>query len=206
LQILTFTPVELKNLPEPFDSEDYIFELKMDGFRALAHVGRDETRLISRRGNVYKRFTELAAAIHIELECEAVLDGEIVCLDGNGRPQFYDLLRRRGEPVFYAFDLLSFDGEDLRPRPLIERKRLLRSIVPGQPSVMLYAEHIEGYGVEFFRLACEQDLKGIVAKAKHGAYGEKWFKIRNPRYSQYEGRRELFESRRQTALAKQASI
>jgi hypothetical protein len=74
-----------------------------------------------------------------------------------------------------------------RSRPLIERKRLLRSIVPAQPSVMLYAEHIEGYGVEFFRLACERDLEGIVAKAKHAAYSEKWFKIRNPRYSQYEG-------------------
>jgi ATP-dependent DNA ligase len=60
---------------------------------------------------------------------------------------------------------------------------------------MLYAEHIEGYGVEFFLLACEQDLEWIVAKAKHSAYGEKWFKIRNPRYSQYEGRRELFERR-----------
>ena len=179
-----------------FDHEDFIFELKMDGFRALAHVGQDETRLVSHRGNVYKRFTELATAIHIELDCEAVLDGEIVCLDANGRPQFYDLLRRRGDPVFYAFDLLWFDGEDLRPCPLIERKRILRSIVPEQPSVMLYAEHIEGNGVEFFRLACEQDLEGIVAKLKHGAYGEKWFKIRNPAYTQYEGRRELFESRR----------
>jgi len=57
----------------------------------------------------------------------------------------------------------------------------------------LYAEHIEVYGVEFFRLACDQDLEGIVAKAKYGSYGEKWFKIRNPRYSQSEGRRELFE-------------
>jgi hypothetical protein len=59
------------------------------------------------------------------------------------QPQFYDLLRRRGSPVFYAFDLLSLGGEDLRSRPLVERKRLLRSIEPDQPSVMLYAEHIE---------------------------------------------------------------
>jgi bifunctional non-homologous end joining protein LigD len=206
LPIPPFTPAAPTNIRDAFDHDDFLFELKMDGFRALAHVGPDETRLVSRRGNVYKRFTELAAAIHIELDCEAVLDGEIVCLDGNGRPQFYDLLRRRGAPVFYAFDLLWLDGEDLRPLPLIERKRLLRSIVPGQPSVMLYAEHVGSYGVEFFRLACEQDLEGIVAKAKHAAYGEKWFKIRNPGYSQYEGRRELFESRRQTAASKQASI
>ena len=60
----------------------------MDGFRALAYVDRDQTRLVSRKGNVYKRFIELAAAIHIELDCEAIIDGEIVCLDANGRPRF----------------------------------------------------------------------------------------------------------------------
>ena len=136
-----------------------------------------------------------AAAIHIELDCQAVLDGEIVCLDENGRPQFYDVLRRRGDPVFYAFDLLWLDGEDLRTRPLLERKRLLHEIVPPQPSVLLYASHIDRNGVDFFRLACEQDLEGIVAKLKGGAYGEGWYKIRNPHYSQYEGRRELFEKR-----------
>jgi bifunctional non-homologous end joining protein LigD len=150
---------------------------------------------------VYKRFTELAAAIHIELDCEAVRDGKIVRMDENGRPQFYNLLRRCGAPVFYAFDVLWLDGEDLRSRPLIERRRLLREIVPEQPSVMLYAEHVERYGVEFFRLACEQDLEGIVAKAKHEAYGEKWFKIRNPRYSQYDGRREFLEKKRTATAA-----
>jgi bifunctional non-homologous end joining protein LigD len=98
--------------------------------------------------------------------------------------------------VFCAFDLLWLGGEDLRARPLIERKRLLRSIVPEQPQSMLYAEDIERNGVKFFRLACKQDLEGIVAKLKHGAYGERWFKIRNPAYSQYEGRWELFEKQR----------
>jgi bifunctional non-homologous end joining protein LigD len=127
-----------------------------------------------------------------------VLDGEVVILDSEGRPQFYELLRRRGrgEPVFYVFDLLWLNGHDLRLRPLIERKRLLRSIVPEQPSVFLYANHIERNGVEFFRLTCEQDLEGIVAKLRHGKYGEEWFKIRNPNYSQREGRRELFEKKR----------
>ena len=93
-------------------------------------------------------------------------------LDAEGRPQFYELLRRRGrgEPVFYVFDLLWLDGEDLRDRPLIERKSLLRSIVPAQPSILLYADRIEREGVQFFRLTCERrDLEGIVAKVKHGA-------------------------------------
>ena len=91
-------------------------------------------------------------------------------LDADGRPRFYDLLRRRGEPVYYVFDLLWLDGKDLRSRPLIERKRLLRRIIPEQPSVMWYADHIERDGVEFFRLACERDLEGIVAKT--GAHDE----------------------------------
>jgi bifunctional non-homologous end joining protein LigD len=193
-----FIPARPTLRPAALDHDDFIFELKMDGFRALAHVSPDETRLVSRKGNVYKTFTSLCAAIHIDLECEAVLDGEIVILDADGRPQFYDLLRRRGDgqPVFYAFDLLWLDGQDLRAGPLIERKRMLRSIIPVQPSVLLYASHIERNGLEFFRLTCEQDLEGIVAKLKHGRYGESWFKIRNPKYSQREGRRELFEKRR----------
>jgi len=115
-----FTPAGLIRRPGPFDHDDYIFELKMDGFRALAYVGEDQTRLVSRRGNVYKSFPGLCAAIHIDLDCEAVLDGEIVRLGSEGRSQFYELLRRRGHgaPVFYAFDLLWLDGEDLRSRPL----------------------------------------------------------------------------------------
>src|SRR5712692_9186270 len=75
-----FTPAELLRLRDAFDHEDYLFELKFDGFRPLAYVGDGQTRLASRRGNVYRRFTELAAAIQVELNCEAVLDGEIVCL------------------------------------------------------------------------------------------------------------------------------
>lgn len=89
---------------------------------SLAHVGEHETRLVSRKGNVYRRFPDLAAAIHIDLDCEAVLNGEVVVLDDGGHSQFYDLFRRRVVPVFYAFDLLWLDGGDLRERPLIERK------------------------------------------------------------------------------------
>ncbi len=88
----------------------------MDGFRALAHAGPDETRLVSRKGNVYKSFPGLSMAIRTHLHREAVLDGEIVILDSEGRQQFYDLFRRRGrgEPVLYVFDLLCLDGQDLR--------------------------------------------------------------------------------------------
>lgn len=149
---------------DAFDNAEYVYELKMDGFRALAHVEGDSTRLVSRRGNVYRSFQRLYAAIQAELKCEAILDGEIVCLDSEGRPQFYDLLCRRGQPVLYVFDLLWLDGKDLRERPLVERKRLLRSVVPEQSACLLYADHVEQHGVEMFRWACDQDLEGVVAK------------------------------------------
>ena len=195
-----FTPADPQRLREAFDHEDFIFELKMDGFRSLAYVDRDETRLVSRKGHTYEGFADLCAAIHLNLDCGAVLDGEIVCLDSSGRPQFYSLLRHRGEPVFYVFDILWQEGRDLRSRPLIERKRILRHIVPDQPSAMLYAQHFEKTGRDFYRLVCQEDLEGVVAKLKYGAYGVGWFKIRNPVYSQYEGRRDLFEKRRTLAV------
>jgi len=138
-----FTPAPPILRREPFDYDDCIFELKMDGLRALAYVGANETRLLSKNGHTMKRFGNLAVAVERDLRREAVLDGEIVVLDSEGRPRFYDLLRRRGEPVFYVFDVLGLDGKDLRFRPLIERKRILRSILPPQPSVLLYADHVE---------------------------------------------------------------
>ena len=116
-------------------------------------------------------------------------------LDGSGCSQFYTLLRHRGQPVFYVFDCLSLNGVDLRPLPLLERKRKLERLVRGHPHI-LFARHVEREGTAFFRLVCEQDLEGVVAKLRDGAYGEGWFKIRNPAYSQYKGRRELFEKRR----------
>ena len=192
---LQFTPASPVLRRDPFDHTDYIFELKHDGFRALAYIDHHCTQLFSRRGNVYRSFPRLCVSIRGELKYEAVLDGEIVCLDSEGQPQFYELLRRRGQPVFYVFDLLWLDGEDLRERPLIERKRLLRSIVPEKSSSLLYADHIEQHGVEFFRLACDRDLEGVVGKWRYGGYGQSWWKIRNPAYSQYEGRHELFEKR-----------
>lgn len=83
--------------------------------------------------------------------------------------------------------------------PSGEERGPLRSIVPEQPSVLLYPEYIERTGIEFSLIACDRDLEGIVAKFRNGSYGEGWSKIRNPRYSQYEGRPELFERKRTAA-------
>jgi ATP-dependent DNA ligase len=86
------------------------------------------------------------------------------------------------------------DGRDLRSLPLMERKNILRRVVSTHPRI-LYARHFERNGCDLFRLVCEQDLEGIVAKRRDAAYREDWFKIRNPNYSQFEGRQELFEKR-----------
>jgi bifunctional non-homologous end joining protein LigD len=182
---------------DAFDDLDYLFELKQDGFRALAYVDHNRARLMSRRANTYKSFFRLCEGIARELKCgEAVLDGEIVCLDSDGRPQFYELLRHRGKPVFYAFDLIWLDGKDLRELSLITRKHLLRSVVPQDSACLLYSDHIDQHGMALFRQACNRDLEGIVAKYRFGKYGESWFKIRNPTYSQREGRHELFDRKR----------
>ena len=118
-----------------------------------------------------------------------------------GRSRFYDLMFSRGEPHFYAFDLLWLEGVDLRDLPLVERKKKLRKLIPRTPSRLLYLDHINGKGVDLFKLCSERDLEGVVAKPKQSPYrrlDEKplWIKVKNPRYTQAEGRRELFERRR----------
>src|SRR6266851_7422764 len=130
---------------EPFDHPDFIYEVKYDGFRALAYIEGSYCRLVSRKAHVYKSFPGLCASL-AQLPHAAILDGEIVCLDHDGRPQFNRLFYRRSEPYYYAFDVTFLDGRDLRDVPLIERKRILRGIVPRADSRLLYVDHIEGCG------------------------------------------------------------
>jgi bifunctional non-homologous end joining protein LigD len=107
----------LVRIPEAFDHPDWLFELKHDGFRAYVCT------VTSRHGHTFTKFKLLAEEIaHSVRSMDCVLDGEIVCLDADGRSNFYNLLFRRGWPYFFAFDLLRADGEDLRDRPLLERK------------------------------------------------------------------------------------
>ena len=129
-----------------------------------------------------------------------MLDGKIVALDRHGKTQFKDLLFRRGEPRFYAFDLPWCEGEDQRHMSLIDRKHRLRSVIPNRGERLLYCDHIEQDGERMFRLACEHDIEGIVAKHKGGLYlpdrETTWLKIRNRSYSQWVRREELFERER----------
>src|SRR5215471_4579222 len=140
-------PIRLSRRLEPFDSDQFIFELKIDGFRALAHIEASQGQLISRNGNAFRGFADLAAWIAEHLRVEsAVLDGEIACVDDAGRPIFRDLLFRRRQCVFIAFDLLYINGKDLRTLPLIERKAMLKKLLRRKRSRMLYLDHVENDG------------------------------------------------------------
>jgi len=116
-----------------------------------------------------------------------------------GRPVFRDLLFRRRQCVFIAFDLLYLNGKDLRTLPLIERKAALKKLLRRKRSHILYLDHVEGDGRLLFEQIVAMDLEGIVCKRKDSPYGvtEKpsryWIKVKNSRYSQLEEREELFE-------------
>jgi bifunctional non-homologous end joining protein LigD len=192
--------MRLSRRPEAFDHSDYIFELKIDGFRSLAYIENGQCDLVSRNGNTFRNFKDLPQWIGGNLRVEsAVLDGEIACVDDSGRSVFNDLLFRRRECVFFVFDLLFLNGEDLRALPLIERKARLKRLLRRKRSPVLYVDHIEARGRTFFEKVCELDLEGIVAKQKSAAYRatEKlspyWIKIKNRNYTQAEGREDLFD-------------
>ena len=130
------TPIAPIRIKAPIDDPDFIAELKHDGFRALAYIESGAARLISRKQIVYKSkpFISLCTLLAKLPVTNAILDGELICLDGDGRSQFMELMRRRRQDVcYYAFDLLWADGSDLRQLPLLERKRQLRALIHHKP-------------------------------------------------------------------------
>src|SRR5437763_3081890 len=161
---MKYQPMPLGRCIGPFDDPEWLFELKYDGFRAIAHVEFGRCSLLSRNGHPFASFQDLALQIgNALIPRSAVIDGEIVCLDTDGKPQFYELMLRRGKPCFVAFDLLTSNGKDLRHERLLDRKHELRQIIGGAPSI-IYADHVQECGTALFEKACELDLEGIVAK------------------------------------------
>jgi bifunctional non-homologous end joining protein LigD len=189
----------LARLYAPFEHPDWIFEPKLDGFRAVAYVEDGICRLVSRNRNTFKTFDSLSQTIAVDLSGRtAILDGEIVRPGPDGRPLFYALMRRRGPFCYYAFDLLWLDGSDLRDQPLLERKALLRSLLQHPARAVLYVEHVTN-GTDLFRVICERDMEGIVAKQASARYTPEattWVKIKNREYSQAVGREDFFGRRK----------
>lgn len=171
---------------KPFDRRNWLFEIKWDGYRAIAEIAGGSVRLYSRNAisfaDTYKPVVEALRKFHHD----AVLDGEIVVLDEQGKSRFQLLQAyqksQEGMLVYIVFDLLYLDGANLRDRPLKERKQMLADLLPSDNRLRL-SEHIERTGSAFFQAAIEQDLEGIIAKnaASHyreGARGKDWLKIK----------------------------
>jgi bifunctional non-homologous end joining protein LigD len=204
--------MRLLRIPEPFDHPDFLYEVKHDGFRALASVKDGACQLVSRTATTSRRgrSCQTRSPVPSAAHRSGWTVRSAVSILTAGR-NFYRLMFRRDRPFFYAFDVLAIDGEDLRMLPLLDRKRRLRAIVPRQPSRLLHVDAIEERGTGLFRLACRCDLEGIVAKWARGTYqcdgrGTSWLKIKNPQCSQMEGRRELFEARRDHHRRKTATV
>lgn len=143
-------PMSLVQQTQPFDDSEWICEIKHDGFRALAVIEHGTCRLFSRRKHRLTGHTELRNALVNEVNAESViLDGELCVPDHLGRSVFADLMKRRNQARYFAFDLLSLNGEDLRQLPLVERKRKLKRILPSRSAYVLYVDHAKGAGLKY---------------------------------------------------------
>lgn len=156
---------------QPFNDPNFLFELRHGGFRALAYISDGHCELVSRRGNAYKSFGELLRHLG-ELKIKnAIIDGELVCLDSEGRSIFNELLLRKGYPIFYSSDLLYLNDRDLRQLPLIQRKDKLRRLVEKSGLTdAICGKYVEERGVELYNEVDERNLEGVVAKRKSGTY------------------------------------
>jgi bifunctional non-homologous end joining protein LigD len=193
-------PIRPTGRREPFDNPDWLFDVKYDGFRALCYIEQGRGRFISRNGNAMSRFDafgdQVAAVLDVD---DAIIDGEVIGVDETCRPQFYDLLRGTRAPAYVAFDIAWLNGADLRSLPLSDRRRNLQGILPESASGISEALSVAGKGRELFDLMCAHNLEGIVAKRLGNPYEPwvRWLKIKNPDYSQKEGRGDLFNGPRQ---------
>lgn len=191
-------PMIVRAMLEPFDDPEWLYEIKQDGFRALAVIEQGRCRFYSKSKHRLTGFRDLGEAITRELHVDnAILDGELGASDESGRTVFTALMQRAKPARYFAFDLLWLNGSDLRSLPLQWRKIELKRLLPARCADILYVEHTRGAGTDLYRLACQLDLEGIVAKRADSPYGEieparDWIKIDNPHYSQQGRRGEFF--------------
>ncbi|GFO62393.1 DNA ligase D [Geomonas paludis] len=180
------TPMLATSAAEPFDDPDWLFEIKLDGYRTIAEVSGRDVALYSRNNLPFnKKFPSIVTAL-AALGVDAVFDGEVVVVDETGR-SYFQLLQNyqrtgRGNIAYYVFDLLYLNGEDLRNQPLLARKERLRALLPDLPEIR-YSDHIIESGKEFFELARQNNLEGILAKRAASLYqsgkrSKEWLKIK----------------------------
>jgi len=173
-------------IKEPFDHPDWIFEMKWDGYRAIAEIRDGSVSLYSRNLISFnQRYYPVADALK-KLKLDAVLDGEIVVVDDQGHPHFQMLQNfqstGKGHLLYYVFDLLHLDGHDLTGLPLLRRKELLKKILPSSPKIK-FSDHVREEGILFYRVVKEKGLEGIIAKRSQSIYemglrSGQWLKVK----------------------------
>ncbi len=181
---------------KPFSRPGWLFELKLDGYRILAGKEGGEARLLTRNGlDCGVSFPEIERAVRALPIERAVFDGEVVALDTEGKPSFQRLQGRAkvtraidvrravvDTPLtFFVFDLLAVEGHDLRQLELVDRKALLRRILPAS-GIVRYLDHFERDGNELFQQVQARGLEGIMAKRADSPYragrSPAWLKMR----------------------------
>ena len=190
-------PVQLAKLVDsPPAGDEWLYEVKYDGYRIVAYVEGGSARLMTRNGLDYtERFAHIAASLaRWSAGREMVIDGELVVTDERGRSDFQALqgfLRspQGKRPAYIAFDLLALDGKDMRDRPLVERKRLLEELLRDAPPDIRFSAHVAGRGEESFRAACELGLEGVVGKRAASRYrgtrSGDWIKLKCDRRQEF---------------------
>ena len=188
LDLKGFTrPMLAETAEEIFSDPDWIYEAKWDGYRIIAQIENGKVELFSRNGQSYKiKFQPVSNELE-QIAHTAILDGEMVLVDEEGRPHFqwlqnYESGKGKGVLRYYVFDLLHLNGHDTLELPLIDRKSLIPELLEGLDSV-LYCEHLEGMGKAFYERAIENGLEGVIAKKKDSCYypgyrTKDWLKIK----------------------------
>ncbi len=182
-------PMLAMRADKPFDGVDWLYEIKWDGYRALAYLNGKKVELLSRNEQSFtSKFSSLTKALK-DWNVKAVIDGEIIAENENGYADFQALqnFARKGKEaklVYYVFDVLWYEGKDVRHLDLVKRKDLLKKIVPADNSVIRYSDHIVEKGINFFELARKQGLEGVMAKKTTSEYvtgsrTDNWLKIKN---------------------------
>jgi bifunctional non-homologous end joining protein LigD len=171
---------------KPFDHPDWIFEVKWDGYRAIAEIRNGDVSLYSRNQiSLNQKFSPIAESLQ-KLGFEAVLDGEIVVVDDRGHPNFQMLQNydkaKSGHLIYYVFDLVHFRGHDLSSLPLLRRKEILKKILPSSSKIK-FSDHVWKEGILFFNVVKEKGLEGIIAKHSQSTYrmakrSRQWLKIK----------------------------
>jgi bifunctional non-homologous end joining protein LigD len=212
-------PMLATSIDEPFDDPEWLFEIKWDGYRAIAFVAKGKVRLVSRNQNdLTAQFSELQNIPAFIKAETAIIDGEIAVLDEQGRSSFSLIQQRTGirqggrrtgsrpdiAVLYYVFDLLYLDGYDLRRVSLEQRKDLLAKLI-SQDGPIRYSDHFP-QGKALFEVARQKGLEGILAKRRNSVYEERrtreWLKIKITQtvdcviggYTDPEGSRDYFGS------------